>query len=208
MTDFFITVLVIIFLLYFIDRQYIGLLPDPIKPLQQWRKLQKLQTELAASPHNMSTKLEAARILMERKRYEEAKVEFEKIAVIVNESAEVIYDLGLCYLKLGQLDRGEKLMQNSFEMNPRVRYGEGYLRLAEAFTKENAGRALSYLQKFKQIHTSSCEASFRLGLLFEKMEQNEEAKAAYKETLEIYRSLPKYKRKFERKWVLLAGLKR
>lgn len=208
MTDFFITLLVIVFLLYFVDRQYVGLLPDLIKPIQHWRKLHKLQTELLSSPYHMSTKIEVARILIEKKRYKEAKTDLEKIVLVVNDSAEVIYDLGLCCLKLGQLDQGEELMMRSLQMNPRVRYGEAYLRLAEAFTQANPTRALSYLQKFKQIHTSSCEASFRLGLLFEKMEQKEEAKAAYKETIEIYRALPQYKRKSERKWVLLAGLKR
>jgi tetratricopeptide (TPR) repeat protein len=208
MTDFLITLLVIIFLLYFVDRRFIGLFPDILKPWQQWRKLRKLQTELAASPHNMSTKLEAARVLIERKQYEEAKNELEKIVEVVNESAEVLYDLGFCYLKLRELETGESLMLRSLEINPRVRYGEAYLRLAEAFSNKSTNRSLAYLQKFKQIHTSSCEASFRLGLLFEKMEQKEEAKAAYKETLEIYRALPKYKRKSERKWFLLAGLKR
>lgn len=208
MVDTVITIIVILIVIYVLDRQYIGLLPSIVQPFQRLRRQSKLQLELETNPHNASTRAEIARILMDRKQYRQALEQLERILPIQSESAEVVYDLGFCYLKLSQLEKGEKMMLRAMELNPKVRYGEAYLRLAEQFSKVDAARSIEYLHKFKQIHSSSCEAYFRLGIVYEKLGKQREAKEAYNETLNIYRTLPKYKRKSERKWTLLAGLKR
>jgi tetratricopeptide (TPR) repeat protein len=117
-------------------------------------------------------------------------------------------EIGLCRLKLGQLEEGEKAMLQGISMNSRVHYGEPYLRLAEAFSGVSPEKALGYLGDFRQVHSSSCEAYYRQGQLYEQLGRKEDAKQAYQEAARIFRALPKYKRKSERKWAWKAQWKK
>lgn len=202
-----VAILVLLVVFYVLDRRFIGLTPSILKPLQRSRKLSKLRQELRLSPHHNSTKLELGRVLMERKQYAEAIALLEQAASVMDDSAEVRAELGICKLKLGQLEQGEALLKEALQINPRVKYGEPYLRLAEAWAEMEPNKAIAYLQSFKEVNSSSCEAYYRLGQLFDRLGRKEEARSAYRETIELYRGLPKYKRRFERKWALLARLK-
>ncbi|NOU98022.1 tetratricopeptide repeat protein [Paenibacillus sp. LMG 31456] len=202
-----VAILVLLVVFYVLDRRFIGLTPSILKPIQRARKLSRLRQELRLSPHQNSSKLELARVLMERKQYVEAAELLEQVASVIDDSAEVRAELGLCRLKLGQLELGEQLLLDAVEMNPRVKYGEPYLRLADAWADHNPTKAITYLEQFKEVNSSSCEAYYRLGQLYDRLGRKEEARGAYRDTIELYRGLPKYKRRFERKWSLLARFK-
>ncbi|OXM84385.1 tetratricopeptide repeat protein [Paenibacillus rigui] len=202
-----VALIVLLVVFYVLERRYIGLTPSILKPLKRSRRLAKLRQELRLNPHHTSIKLDVARIMIERKQYGEAKELLEQVAAVMDDSADVRAELGICELKLGSLEAGERLVLEALEMNARVKYGEPYLRLAEAWAERDAGKAISYLQSFASIQSSSCEAYYRLGQLYTRLGQKEEARKAYRETVELYRGLPKYKRRFERKWALLARLK-
>ncbi|MDF2960264.1 MAG: repeat-containing protein [Paenibacillus sp.] len=202
-----VAILVLLVVFYVLDRRFIGLTPSIMKPLQRARKLSRLRQELRMSPHQNSSKLELARVLMERKQYSEASELLEQVASVMDDSAEVRAELGICKLKLGHLEQGEQLLLEAIGMNPRVKYGEPYLRLAEAWADREPSQAIAYLERFKEVNSSSCEAYYRLGGLYDRLGRIEEAREAYRETVELYRGLPKYKRRFERKWALLARFK-
>lgn len=203
----FIAFIVLILLLYLADRRFVGLTPNIARPFALARKLSKLKSQLAMSPHDSSLKLNIARIHLERKQYRQATQYLEPLLPIFSESADVPYALGLCYLHLGRLEEGETLILQALELNPRVGYGDPYLRLGEAFASSQPDKAIHYLEQFKEANSSSCEAYFRLGNLYTKLNRNAESKQAYQESVHIYRSLPRYKRRSERKWALLAGLR-
>jgi tetratricopeptide (TPR) repeat protein len=200
----FIAILVLLAILYVLDRRFVGLTPSFLKPYRRSRRLSAVRRELESRPHDTRSKLEAARLLMEKKKYREALGYLEQVLPVMDESAEVLVEIGICKLKTGETAEGEKAILQGLELNPRVHYGEPYLRLAEAFKTEDPNKALRYLEQFRRVHSSSCEAYYRLGQLYELMGRKEDAKAAYEETARIYRGLPKYKRKSERRWALLA----
>jgi tetratricopeptide (TPR) repeat protein len=200
--------LVLFVILYLLDRRFIGIMPSFVKPFKRSRKLSRLRQELSASPHNTSGKLEAARLLIERKKYKEALDYLEQVRPIMDDSPEVIYETGFCKLKLGDIAEGERLVLQSLGMNPRLKYGEPYLRLGETFALTDPDKAIGYLVQFRTVHSSSCEAYYRLGKLYTQLGRGAEAKDAFRETVQIYRGLPKYKRRSERKWALLAKLQR
>ncbi|WP_010275058.1 tetratricopeptide repeat protein [Paenibacillus senegalensis] len=201
-----IALLILLAVLYFLDRRFIGLLPSISKPFKQSRKINQLKQELKLQSHNTSSKLELANLLLQKKRYEEALAYLEPILHQMEDSAEVHFGLGLAYLQIGQSERGEQHMLTSLELNPRVRYGEPYLHLGKAFADKAPDKALHYLEQFQDVHTSSCEAYYRLGKLYMEMGRQQEAKQAFAEALDIYRGLPKYKKKSERRWALLSKL--
>ncbi|GAA4862094.1 hypothetical protein GCM10023310_46850 [Paenibacillus vulneris] len=203
----FIALIVLLIILYALDRRFIGLTPSIFKPIQRARRLARLRQELSMNPHQTSSKLDMARLLMERSQYREASQLLEQISTVMEDSADVRAELGVCKLKLGSLEEGEQLLLEALELNPRVKYGEPYLRLAEAWADTEPGKAIRYLETFGSVNSSSCEAYYRLGELYARLGQKEEARRAYRETVELYRGLPKYRRRFERRWAMLARLK-
>ncbi|KIL39087.1 hypothetical protein SD70_22485 [Gordoniibacillus kamchatkensis] len=198
---------VLLIILYAADRRFVGLMPSVTRPLRLGRKLGQLRQHIQASPHDTSAKLELARVYIEKKRYAEAERLLEGILPIMDQSADVHFELGLCKLKLGRIEEGRSLMDQALELNPRVRYGEPYLRLAEALAADYPEQAVRYIERFRDVQSSSCEAYYRLGQLYEKMGRKQEAKAAYLEVRDVYRTLPGYSRRMQRRWVVLAWWK-
>lgn len=203
----FIAIIILFVVLYWLDRKFLGLSPSITKPFRQNRRLSQLRQELRLQPHQTSAKLEAAYLLIGKKKYREALSYLEEIEPMMEESADVQFGIGLCRLKLGELESGERSMLRSIELNPRIRYGEPFLRLGEAFAESKPDQALAYLEQFREVHSSSCEAYYRLGQLYDRLGRRQEARQAYAETLDIYRGLPKYKKRSERRWALLARMK-
>lgn len=204
----FIAILVLLVVIYLLDRRYVGLTPSFVKPFRRNRRLSRLRYELKHQPHHTSGKVEAARLLIEKKRYREALPYLEEARRVMDDSAEVLYDIGLCRLRLGDLAEGEALILEALEKSPRVRYGEPYLRLGEAFTQSDPEKAVHYLEEFRVLNTSSCEAYYRLGQLYADLGRKDDARSAFQEAVHIYQGLPKYKRRSERRWAILSMLKK
>lgn len=199
----FLAIIIVLVLLYMLDRRFIGLSPSLLKPYRRNRRLSRLKRELALAPHDAGNKLEAARLYIEKQKYAEALELLEQVSSVY-ESADIVYEIGLCRLKLGQLEEGERLILQSLDMNERVKYGEPYLRLGEALASVQPDRAIRYLERFRQMNSSSCEGSYKLGRIYRQLGNDAEAKRAYGEALHIYRGLPRYKRRAERRWAILA----
>jgi tetratricopeptide (TPR) repeat protein len=199
-----IAVIVLLVIIYFLDRRFVGLLPSLSRPFRLQRKTGQLERELRLNPYDTSSKHELARVWMERRKYALAIPILEAVIEVKSQSAEARCELGMCYLKEGRLEQGEKLILEALEAEPRVKYGEPYLYLGEAFSESRPEAAAHYLEQFKELHSSSCEGYYRLGLIYQSLGRTAEAKDAFRETLEVYRLLPRYKRKQERRWALLA----
>lgn len=204
----FVALLVILLLLYFVDRQFIGIFPSLTRPIRRNRRLSRALQEIRERPFDVSAKQEAARIYMEKKRWSAALRLLTEIMPVMEHSAEVRCDLGICRVKTGDLEEGERDIREALTMNPRVRYGEPYLRLAEAWAPIDSNRAIAVLEQFRDANSSSCEFYYRLGRLYESLQQKREAKEVYGEAQQVYRALPRYKRKTERRWVLLATVRK
>jgi tetratricopeptide (TPR) repeat protein len=203
----FLALLILLVILYVLDRRYVGILPNIWRPFQLRRRASRLRIDLHANPHNTSAKLDLARILIERKKYQEALPYLEQTLPIMQESADVHYEIGLCQLKLGRIAKGESFMLKAIELNPRVKYGEAYLRLGEALAPLDPKRAAQFIEQFRDLHSSSVEAYYRLGQLYQQLGRQEDAKRAYREALDIYRGLPRYSRRQQRRWAWLARMK-
>lgn len=203
----FLAILFLLLIVYFLDRRFVGLFPSAWRPFQTASRIRKLKGSLELNPHHTSDRLELARLLMERKKYGEALPHLEQCFQMIPDSAQIGVDIGLCRLKSGQLNEGEKAMLAALEQEPRVRYGEPYLRLAEAFEAIDSDKALAYLERFRSIHSSSVEGYYRLGRLYGKLGRISLSKKAYEEAIEIYRQLPKYQKRSQRAWALRSSFR-
>jgi tetratricopeptide (TPR) repeat protein len=204
----FLAIIILLLILYFIDRRYVGLFPSLSKPFKRSRNIGRLRQQLAASPFDVSAKRELARLLLERKKYTEALRLLEEAKDFSESSAEFWDDLGAACLGLGRIEEGEVHILHALSLNERVKYGQPYLRLASAFRERDPQKALQYAARFGEIQSSSSEAYYLLGSLYQSLGSKEEAKRAYTESIEVYRSLPKYKKRQERGWALRSYFKR
>lgn len=203
----FLALIVLLVILYALERRFIGLTPNLLRPFRRRSAASRMRRQLQINPHDVSAKQELARLEIEGKNFKEARGILLGIERQMEHSAEYWSDLGLCELALGHSEEGERHMLRALEISPRVKYGLPYLRLGEAFAKSDPDRSLSYLKQFQEIQSSSCEAYFRLGGIYASMGRAEDARASYRECLTIYRSLPRYMRRRERKWALRSWLR-
>lgn len=203
--------LAIIFLLvvfYLLDRRFVGITPSIVKPLRRFGLIRRLRQQVNMNPNDIPAKHELGRLLIERKRYKEAKEWLMPLQDALGHSAEFWDDLGTCLAQLGETEAAEAAINNALSINPRVKYGSPYLRLASLYAKTNPETAIGHLQSFRMIQSSSCEAYYRLAKLYSQLGRRNDAKQALTECGNIYRSLPRYKKRQERKWALLAFFSR
>ncbi|MEK5163992.1 tetratricopeptide repeat protein [Paenibacillus sp. FSL R5-0527] len=203
-----VAIVILLLIFYFLDRRFIGIFPSVTKPFKRLRSISRLRQQLALSPFDVSSKRELARLLLERKRYREAFGLLEDVKSSSETSAEFWSDLGTASLGLGQLEEGEEQMLRALSLNDRVKYGQPYLQLASAFRDKDPQKALEYAAKFGEIQSSSSEAYYLLASLYQSLGRKEEARRALNESIAVYRSLPKYKKRQERKWALRSLIKR
>ncbi|AZN42747.1 tetratricopeptide repeat protein [Paenibacillus albus] len=204
----FLAVIVLLGILYVLDRRYIGLTPSFVKPMRRLGTIRRLRQQVAMNPNDIPAKHELARLLIERKKYREAKEWLMPLQDALEHSAEFWDDLGACLMHLQETDAAEAALRNALSINPRVKYGTPYLRLAAIEAKKDPQKAINHLESFRTIHSSSIEAYYKLASLYEQLGRTGEAKQTLTECSTIYRSLPRYKKRTERKWALLAFMKR
>lgn len=203
----FIAIFVILLIVYLLDRRFIGLFPSITRPFKRLRHISKLRTQIANSPSDVSSRHELARLLIERRKYNEALNILESIQANSEDSAEYWDDLGTCLLNTGNITQGEQAILQALQINPRVKYGRPHLRLAAAFKTSDREKAIRYVEQFHSIHSSSSEAFYLLGSMYKDLGRTEEAKEAFKESIAVYKSLPKYKKRQERKWAVRSLIK-
>ncbi|USB35092.1 tetratricopeptide repeat protein [Paenibacillus sp. YPG26] len=204
----FLAIIILLAIIYVLDRQFVGVFPSVTRPFRRMRDISLLRQQLALNHHDISAKRDLARLLLERKKYSEAYSLLQEMESSSRESAEYWDDLGTAALGLGQVEEAEAHMLRALELNERVRYGQPFLKLAAVYQNRNAEKSIYYAEKFSLIHSSSCEAYFLLGNVYQSLNRKDEARRAYTESISIYRSLPKYKKRHERKWALRSWLKR
>lgn len=185
-----------------LDRRFVGVFPSVTKPFKRARAISKLRRQIAVSPSDVSSRHELARLLLERRKYGEALKLLETMESSLEDSAEFWDDIGSARLHTGSIAQGETDIVRALQINPRVKYGRPYLRLAEAFRDSDREKALHYLEQFHAIHSSSSEAFYLLGYMYQSLGRAQDAKKSYQESMDVYRSLPKYKKRQERKWAV------
>ncbi|MDH6368292.1 hypothetical protein CA600_01560 [Paenibacillus sp. VTT E-133280] len=198
----FLAIIILLLILYFLDRRYVGIFPSITKPFKRMRQISKLRTTISLNPNDVSSKFDLARSLAERKKYREAKDLLLQIEDRYEQSAEYWVELGHVNLKLGALEEGEAQTLRGLEINRKAQYGQPYLWLAETFRHTNHDKALHYVTQYQEIQSSSSEAYYLAGSMYKALGRSEDAKRAFEESTAVYRSLPKYKKRQERGWAL------
>ncbi|MFB5673527.1 tetratricopeptide repeat protein [Paenibacillus terreus] len=198
----FLALLILVVVIYALDRRFVGIFPSLTRPWKRRRNESKLRQQIALNANDVSARFDLARSLLERKKHGEALRLLHDIRSSYEQSADYWCAVGTAELMDGDKEQGEAHLLQALEINPRVQYGEPYLRLAAAFRGTDHNKALAYLGQFQDIQSSSSEGYYLSGMLYRSLGMKPEAAEAFAQSLAVYRSLPKYRRRSERKWAL------
>jgi len=200
-------IIVLLIIYYFIDRRYIGLLPSLGKPFRRMRRAANLRRQIAANPHDAPAKYDLARTCIERGQFSQAARILEQLPDYMQETAEVIYDRGLCHLAAGDEIAAEALIREALDLDDTLHYGEPYLKLATIRGRTHPEEALELLRTFRTHNFSSCESYYRMAQIQAQLGMPEEAKESLRQCLETYGMLPRFRKRNERRWAFLAQMR-
>ena len=182
-----------------------GLLRVP-RAIERWTAIRQLEHTVAANPHDASARSDLGRFLVEAGRPARARPHLEAAAARAPDVAETLYYLGAARLRLGDLAGGRPLVEEALARDPKLRYGEPHLALADYYlARGRAAEALPDLERFTALHASSVEGRYKLACAALAAGRPAHARAALEEAVQVYRAAPGFKRREERLWRLKTG---
>lgn len=200
--------LVIVALYFFLDRRFVGLLPDFSAPFRTRREIARLKREVLLNPHNAEALSDLGRNLVRMGKAREGVVFMERALPRMGDIAETRFYLGLGLLHLGDLEQAAEHLQAALKIDPRYGYGEAWLRMGDVKVLENdlAGAFESYLA-FTGIHTSSSEGFYKMGEVRQGLGDLKKAKEYYSKAMNAMRGSPPHKKRIDRPWFWKARIK-
>ncbi|MBI3813738.1 MAG: response regulator, partial [Nitrospinae bacterium] len=111
---------------------------------------------------------------LDKKMYDEAKIEFEKALKIKPNSAKATYFLGLAYFEKGELDKAEELFKAAISYNQR--YVKAHHSLGELmYKKGDIKSAIGHLEQASSISPRAPQRQILLGELYIKEKRYNDA---------------------------------
>lgn len=203
-----IALLIIVAFYLAVDIRYFGISRKLLNLIYDEATIRDLKRQVEINPSNASALTHLGQLCAIRKRYRAARQYLEQAIDRMEDSDEANYFLGLTYLKTGREDEGLARINKAVSFNPRLLYGEPYLRLGEYYLEhDKRAEALNMLNHFKEIHSSSSEGFYQLGRLYLKLGDHEKAHEMFKKAYEVFKVSPWYKKKIDRPWAWKAWFK-
>jgi predicted Zn-dependent protease len=176
------------------------------RALDRWLAIRRLERAVATNPHDAAARADLGRMLVEAGRPARALPHLDAASARAPEVAETRYFLGAARLGVGDTAGGRRLIEEALAGDPRLRYGEPHLTLANHhLARGEPAEALPHLERFTALHSSSVEGRYKLARALVATGQPAAARAALDEAIAAYRGAPRFKRREERIWRLRAG---
>ena len=181
--------LIVILIFVFLDRRFIGMLPDFMAPLRRRRNMAELQRQIQVNPHNANAQLELGEIYFLSGQYKQAVEYLEKALVKMDDSALARFYLGAALFNLGQREQSLQQLKEAIRLNPKVAHGYPYLYLVK---HEYSGELVENLLRYGAVKTF-----YEAGKHFKQTGNRQEADRFFDEVLDAYRlSSPTMRRNF------------
>ncbi|MCL6479577.1 MAG: tetratricopeptide repeat protein [Peptococcaceae bacterium] len=191
---------VIILIYVFIDRRFIGILPDFTIPWRRRIRIGDLERTIGANPHNGDALLELGRLYFGRKQYRRAVDVLERAYEKMKDWPDVHFYLGAASYEIGGTGRGLAEIREAVEINPKTLNGFPYIYLIRAILegKDTADRNTDDLER-RLLRFGSVQAFFEAGKLFFRYGEKLKAGKFFREVLDNYRlSSPTFRRTYRR----------
>jgi tetratricopeptide (TPR) repeat protein len=141
----------IIYLL--IDRQFIGLFPDFLKPFKRSGRIKALEEQVKLNPADVNAYRELGLSYLEGKKYSRAVHNFEKCLPKMDEYADIHFYLGKTLYFLGEKEKSQQEILKALNINPKVGYGEPYIYLLEYAINSASDKIEEYTENIERFGT-------------------------------------------------------
>ena len=196
---------VVIAVAYLADARWQGRWFDPRQLFSRQLAINDLRRTIAINEHDAAARNDLGRMLIERGKYAEALPHLERAIQRMSDSAETNYNYGVCLLRLGRDENGERHIRRALEIHSRHLYGEPQVELARHFLERNKiAEARHWADEAVKLNTSSIEGWVLLGRAARALGDVDAARKAFTSARDGYRQLPGYLRLPNRRWFVEA----
>jgi tetratricopeptide (TPR) repeat protein len=180
-------------------------LPDPYLAFKYRGRIRSLEADVGANPGNITARRDLAAIWLEKRRPQRALPLLEQALAGDPDSRELEYMLAVANLYAKNHERAVELLIKVIHGEPGFRYGEPYLRAADALTA--LGRlddAEDALDHFVRTNKSSLEGHYKRARVCKARKDEAGARAARRDLGDLWRTLPSFQRRRQLGWYLRA----
>jgi tetratricopeptide (TPR) repeat protein len=183
-------------------------LPDPYLALKHRARIRKLTVEARTNPGNVTARRDLAAIWLEKRRPQRALPLVDEALARDPGSPELLFLRGLADLYLKRPEPALESFLGVVHANPSFRYGEAYLRAADALVAMNRVEdAEDALERYLKINSSSLEALFKLARVRKARNDAAGAEKARADLRDVWHLLPSFQRRLQLGWYLRARLR-
>lgn len=204
-----ITILVLLGLLWLLDRQFTGFLPAAVAPIQRWNRNRHLQYAIAQNPVDVRSHVELGENLLRSGKHQAALTHLQRAMELGEDGARATYLCGAALACTGQQAAGIRLLEAALAKQHDVGYGEPYLYLLQGALEtegKNAARVEEIVRELE--HFDSVEILARAGRICSRAGRKDLAQQLFAEALHNYQLTPTRLRRRQFRWVLLARFSR
>jgi tetratricopeptide (TPR) repeat protein len=202
-----IAIAVLLIIYFFLDRAYVGFLPDIFAPIRRNRQIKNMLTDLSINPSNSNDAIDLGVLYFEKKQYEKAVNYFMRAYDRVKNSEKLYLYLGMAQIELGRFDEGKEALIKALQINPNVGYGIPYVYLIKvALSKNDIEEVKSLEDKFSRY--ANTENFYKMGIVFKKAGDKDKAKNMFDNAVKEYSYCPRTLKKLHRRWAFLSKLNR
>lgn len=187
------------------DRFTFGVLPDPTRWVNRWRRRSFLAHQLRMNPHDGRARLELAQLQVERGQGKQAidtlRPTFDRGA----DDVVSVFTMGTACLQAGFVDQGEKLLAHAEELDHDFRVGEIFLVRGKArLERKDFAGAQQSLTELLRLRTGSVEGRYLLALAEQGLGNDERAAQLKDAAWHDFTTSPRFQRRKERYWAWRA----
>lgn len=196
----FLALFILILAYVFIDRSFIGILPDFMAHWRRWARTGELERTVKANPHNGDALLELGVLYFNRKRYRKAIEVLERAYEKMKDWPEVHFYLGASRYEVGDTAGGLAEIREAVELNPKISHGYPYIYIIRSCLEKRNEHCPDIDElEGKLLRSGSVQAFFEAGKLFRKYGKKSSAGRFFREVLDNYRlSSPTFRRTYRR----------
>ena len=143
-----------------------------------------LSSLLEHDKHNLQAHLAWAALCAGNGLVEEALAKLQKAHECHHDNAYVLFGLGYCYERLGQIDLAEKYYRQAASARPYLPHPRQRLAAINVLRRECSG-AIDEYQNLQREHPEDVSIYLVLGQLYLEMDQNQDAQEAFERALTV-----------------------
>jgi tetratricopeptide (TPR) repeat protein len=188
-----------------IDRYTLGVLPDPFRFINTFRKQWRLETHLQHVPHDRKARTDLAELYLQRKQYAKAVDLLRPNLEAGDDDIASVFDMGVACLGAGHVQQGEKLLAHALEMQPDFRVGEIHLALGRfRLARRDFAGARTALEQLVNARKGTVEGRVLLAKALDGVKDDGAAALMRDQAWSEYVAAPGFQRRRERLWAWRA----